>query len=175
MIFALFGSDHVLERLRQKAARAAAGVIHRLADLRVNHPHHRADDFARREELPAVVSLLAHLEQQPFIHLRQREHVRRVHGFGADLVDLVQHVQKVPLGVNARALDAGEDFADDLLARRGVRLLAQSFQVRNQLAIDETEERAERAVLQFLPLRPVGRGPILPAIRRVQRRREFRA
>jgi hypothetical protein len=96
--------------------------------LRVNHLHHRADDFARREKLPAVVSLLAHFEQQSFIHLRHCKNVCRVNRLGADFVNLVQHVQKIPLRVNARALDAGENFTDDFLARRGVWLCAQLFQ-----------------------------------------------
>ena len=76
----LFGAGHVLEGLRQEAARAAAGVVDRLADLRVDHPHHGADDLARGEELPAVVALLAHLEQQALVDLREREDVRGVDG-----------------------------------------------------------------------------------------------
>src|SRR5207253_7355990 len=61
-----------------------------------------------------------------------------------------------------------------LLPRGGVRLFAQPLQVWNQLAIDEPEERAQRAVLQLLAFRTAGRGPVMPAIRRFQRRRELR-
>ena len=49
--------------------------------------------------------------------------------------------------VNPRALDTGENFADDFLARRGVRLRAQFFQARYQFAVDEIEKRAECAIL----------------------------
>ena len=61
---------HVFKRLRQKAARTAAGVINRFADLGVNHPHHGADDFARGKELAAVVPLLPHLEEEALVDLR---------------------------------------------------------------------------------------------------------
>jgi len=43
-----------------------------------NDAHHRADDLARREELAAVVSLLAHFQQQALIDLRKGEDVRWV-------------------------------------------------------------------------------------------------
>ena len=94
---------HVLEGLGEEAAGAAAGVVDRLADLRVDDPDHRPDDLARREELAAVVALLAHLEQQALVDLREREDVGRVDGLEVDLVHLVQHVEEVALGVDARS------------------------------------------------------------------------
>ena len=54
----------------EKAAGAAAGIVNLVAQLGLEGVHHRADDFARSEELAAVGVLLAHLEQQIFIHLR---------------------------------------------------------------------------------------------------------
>ena len=41
---------------------------------------------------------------------------------------------------DAGALDAGEDLADHLLARRSVGLFAQGFQMWDDLAVDEAEE-----------------------------------
>jgi hypothetical protein len=82
----------MLKRLRQKSARAAAGVVNRLADARVNDLDHDADDFAGREELPAVVALLAHFQQQPFVDLREGKNVGRVHRLRADVVNFVENV-----------------------------------------------------------------------------------
>ena len=67
----------------QKAAGTAAGVVHRLAQLRIDRMHHGADHLARGEELAAVGVLLAHFQQQVFIHLRQGEEVLVV-----DMVDV---------------------------------------------------------------------------------------
>ena len=63
------GPGHVFEGLRQEAAGAAAGIVHRLIHLGVDDADHRPDDLARGEELAAVVSLLTHLEQQPLVDL----------------------------------------------------------------------------------------------------------
>src|SRR5690606_16091948 len=69
-------SRNVLVRLREETARAAARIVNRLARLGVDDLDHGADDLARGEKLPAVVALLAHLEQQPLVNLREREDVR---------------------------------------------------------------------------------------------------
>ncbi|MFA6107802.1 MAG: hypothetical protein WDA75_03440 [Candidatus Latescibacterota bacterium] len=53
-----------------------------------------------------------------------------VDGLVGDLVDLIQDVEKITLGVDADALDAGQDLADDLLARAGIRTIAQPPEVR---------------------------------------------
>jgi hypothetical protein len=42
-------------------------------------------------------------------------------------VDLVEHFQEVRFGVDADALDAGQNLGDDLLTRRGVGLVAETF------------------------------------------------
>ena len=89
---------HVLGCLREKPAGAAARVVHRLADLRVDGAYHRADHLARREELARVRALLAHLEQQPLVDLAEREDVRGVDALVGDLVHLVEHVEQVLLG-----------------------------------------------------------------------------
>jgi len=154
----------------RKPPRAATRVVDGLADARVDDAHHGADDLARREELAAVVALLAHLEQQAFVDLREREDVGRGDHGVIDLVDLVDDVEEVALGVDARALDGAHDLADDLLARVRPRLLAQAPQVRQQLLVEEVEEGAQRARLQFRALGAVRRRPVAPAIRRPQRR-----
>ena len=109
---------HVLSCLGQKSAGAAARVVHRLADLRVDGAYHRADHLARREELAGVRALLAHLEEQPLVDLAEREHVRGVDALVGDLVDLVEHVEQVLLGVDPHFLDAGHDLGDHLLPWR---------------------------------------------------------
>jgi len=87
------GAAHELISLGQETARAAAGIADRLAHLRGHGLHDGADDLPRGEELPAVVALLAHLEQQSLVNLAQGEDVRVIHRVEADLVDLVQRVQ----------------------------------------------------------------------------------
>jgi hypothetical protein len=76
---------------------------------------HRPDDLARREELAAVVVLLAHLDQQALVGLAQCEDVRLVDRLEVDLVDAVQDVQQVPLRVHVDPVDRGHDLADHLL------------------------------------------------------------
>ncbi len=89
----IVGPGHVLVGLGEEAAGPAARIIDGLADPRIDGPHHDPDDLSWREELAPVVPLLAHLEKEPLIDLRKREDVGRVHGLGAQLVDLVEDVQ----------------------------------------------------------------------------------
>lgn len=95
----------------------------------MNYLDHGLDDLARGEELVAVVALLAHAQQKSFVDLREDEDMLRVGGSEADRVDAVQHFGEIALGVDAGALDAGEDLADDLLPRGGVGLPGQAAQV----------------------------------------------
>ena len=88
---------HVFKTLRQKTAGPTAWIVNRLADFRLHHAHHRPDDLARREELPSIVALLTHFQQQTLIDLRQREDVRGVHCLVAQFVNLVQHVAEILL------------------------------------------------------------------------------
>src|SRR6202044_1030429 len=90
---------HMLVRLSQKAARTAARIINRLADFRIDNLDHRPDDFARREELATIIALLAHLQQQTFIYLRQGEDMGRINVGSADFVDLVEYVEKILFGI----------------------------------------------------------------------------
>ena len=129
-----------------------------------------------REELAAVVALLAHLQQQAFIDLRQREDVRRVHVLGADLVHLVEHVEEVrSVSIRTRSTP---DMISLMTFWRGVALgrSLQALQVGKQFAVDEAEERrpACRPGSSLRFWLPSGRGPILPAVRRFERRRESR-
>ena len=55
---------------------------------------------------PPSLPLLAHLEQQALVHLREREDMRVVDVARADFMHLVQHVAEVAFGVDAPALDA---------------------------------------------------------------------
>lgn len=96
----------MLEGLDEKAARTAAGVVDDVAQLRVNHAHHGADNLAGREELASIVSLLAHLEKEPLVNLGEREDVGGVYRFVFDGVNLVEHIEEVLLGVDANTLDA---------------------------------------------------------------------
>ena len=70
----------MLEGLGEKTAGATAGVVDRLAGLRIDPAHHGADYLAWGEELPAVIALVAHLQEQALIDLGQREHMRVVGG-----------------------------------------------------------------------------------------------
>ncbi len=74
----------------EESAGAAAGVIDRVAQFRLDRVDHRPDDLARGEELSTVGVLLTHLEQEVLIHLREREKMRVVHMINADLVHLVK-------------------------------------------------------------------------------------
>ncbi len=147
----------------EESAGAAAGVIDRVAQFRLDRVDHRPDDLARGEELSTVGVLLTHLEQEVLIHLREREKMRVVHMINADLVHLVQNIAEVRLAVHAHALDSGHDPADHpLLPRgRGVRQLGrginiQRVQVRQQPGVDELEELPVAFGKQFLPLPAVG-------------------
>src|SRR5207244_13019734 len=51
---------HVLRGLGEKSSGAAARVVNRFANLRVDRADHRSDHFARCEELASVRSLFAH-------------------------------------------------------------------------------------------------------------------
>ena len=131
---------------------AAAGVVHGLANTRVYHLHHCLDYLARREELPAIIALLAHLEQQPFVDLREREDVRRIDRLVRELMHFVEHIEEVALSVDADPLDAGHNLADDLLPRGGVGRFLECLQMRQQFGIDEVEKGIWRCVLELLPL-----------------------
>ena len=51
----------------QKAAGAAGGIEHRLANLRVDPFDHEPDDGARRVEFAAIARHVAHLAEQRLV------------------------------------------------------------------------------------------------------------
>ena len=169
------GTGRVLVSLGKEAARTATGVVHRLAHLGIDDTDHRPDDLARSEELAAVVPLLAHLEQEPLVHLGEWEDVRRVHVLIAEAVDPVEDIEEVLLGVDARALDARHNLADHLLPRRRPGLVLELLEIRQQLVVDEGEHGAKSGGAQVPALRPVGISPVPPAIGRLQRGSELGA
>ena len=115
-----------------------------------------------REELPAVVALLAHLQEQALVHLRQRKHMGVVDRVAGQAVNSVADIAQIPLGVDPHPLDAGHDFADDLLTRRCVGPIAEALEVRDQLAVDELQHLAlGQHLLAALAIR---RGPVAPAV-----------
>jgi hypothetical protein len=67
--FAALIPGDVLIGYGQKAAGAAAGIVHGFTRLRVDGVHHCADYFSRGEELPAVGVLFPHFQEQVFIDL----------------------------------------------------------------------------------------------------------
>ena len=162
---------HVFVSLGEKAASPATRIINRLAELWIHHAHHCADHLARREELPAIVALLTHLEQQTFIHLRERENVRVIHGLARDFVNLVEHVEEVLFRVDPAPLHARHDLAHHLLPWRRARLILQRLQLPQQLLMHEFPN-ARRLVLAHRRTRC---GPIAPAIRCAERGREWDA
>ena len=50
--------------------------------------------------------------------------MRLVHGLKADVMDAIQVVQQVPLGIDIHLVDRRHDLADDLLAGGSHRMLA---------------------------------------------------
>ena len=159
----------VLVALGEEAASAATGIVHRLANPGIDYPHHGADDFTGSEKLAAVIVLLPHFEQQPFVDLGESEDVGRVNGLMAEVVNPVEDVEEVALGVDTHPLHAAHDLADHFLPHAGVGLAFQALEVRKQAAIDEGEQFAELAGFHCLAQRSIRRGPILPAIGRGQR------
>ena len=119
---------------------------------------------------PPSLPFFAHLQQQAFVDLRQREDVRVVDRLGRQAMHLVAHVAQVLLRVDPHPLDARQDFADDFLPGRRVGPVAQALQVGQQLAVDELQHLALGE--HFFPALAVGRSPVLPAVGRFDRRRE---
>lgn len=123
---------------------------------------------------PPVVPLLAHLQEQPFIDLGKGEDVGVVVGAEADVVDLVQHIKQIALGVDARAVNARHDLADDLLSGRGVRFVLQVLKVGDEPFVHEIVEGVRRRFGEPLALRGRWCRPVPPAEGLGQRRPEIR-
>jgi len=142
----------VLHRLSEEAAGATTGIIDRLAGFGIDRSDDGADDLARGKELAAIIALLAHAQQQSLVGLREDKHMLLVSAGRIDLVNPVEHVEKIALGIDARVLKAGQGFANDFLARRGIGILGELFEVRNKVAVNKAKEVAKFAGLQFLAL-----------------------
>jgi hypothetical protein len=179
--------EHVRKRLDKEPARAAARVVDGLARPRGDNAHHCADDLARGEELTAVVVLLPHAEQHALVDLREREDVGRVDPLLAELVDAVEDLEQVVLGVDVGPRGVGEDLAQDVLPRAVRRALLEAPDGGDEITVDELLHRVELALTQFLAVPAlraafcvgdggvVGRGPVEPAVGRFQRWAEAQA
>ncbi len=158
----------VVPCLAQEPGRTAGAVINGLADLRLHHLDHGADQRARRVVLAAIATGVAHALDAGFVQVGQL-----VLGVLAAEVELVDDLQCVAQRVaRAKAVgDLGEDLADLVFQRvRIVRGVAKGLQVGKQLAVDELDQvlagargiEVRRAVLV------AGCGPGLPAVGRVE-------
>ena len=155
---------HVLIGLGQEAAGAAAWVVDGLPGFRGDGLHHGTDYLARREELAAVVVLLAHPQQQPLVGLGQQEHMGRVGGLVADAVDGVHYVQEVLLGVDADRLHRLHYLADHPLPRGCAAPPGEAVEHGEQVAVDKGKGGAQCTRLQLPALGAVRGGPVPPAI-----------
>ena len=156
------GACHVFVGLGEEAAGAAACVVDGFADFGVEGLDHGADDDAGGEELAAVVAFFAHFEQEAFVDLGEGVDVGVVYGLAADVVDEVEDVEEVFLGVDAGAIDAGEDLADDFLAGGGVGagcavwVEGEVFEVGEEVVVDEVVGAIDGALLEFLAFPALG-------------------
>src|SRR5207244_1602466 len=98
--------DHVFIGLGGKGTSAARWIVYRFADLRIDDTYHNADDFARGEELAAVVAFFSHFEEQTFKYLGERENVGCIYCRFADVVNLIQYVQQICIRVYTRLFNA---------------------------------------------------------------------
>jgi hypothetical protein len=154
----------VVEGFAQEAGRAAGAVVDALADLRVHHLDHGADQRARRVVLAAVAPGVAHVLDLGFVQVRQL--VLLGLRAEAQLVDQVDHVAQVVAALDL-VLDLAEDLAD--LVFDGVRpagALLEAGQVGEQLAVDEVAQvvAGHGGVVVELAVGGLGRGPAFPAV-----------
>ena len=106
----------VVERLDQKAARAAGRVEHGLAEARIGDLDHEAHDGARRVELAGIAGRVAHLAQHGFVERAERvQLVRRREVDAANLVDDVAQ-QIAALHAVIDALEHGRDHVAAVVA-----------------------------------------------------------
>ena len=142
--FAVILARHVLVALSKKSTCAAAWIVNRFSHNWIDCPDHNPDDLAGCEELAAVVSLLAHFEQQALVNLGEREDMRLVNRVQMNLMHHVQHVQQISLRVDASIFYVREYLADHFLPWRGIGHVSQALQARDQVAIYKALEGAER-------------------------------
>ena len=175
------GLANVVKAFGQKAAGTAAGVVDGLADFWVNGFDHGANHHPWGKELAAVVALFAHFEQQPFVHLGEGKDMGGVNVLLADGVNFVENVEEVLFGIDAGAFDAGEYFANHFLPGGSTGKVFESFEVGNQVGMEELKELALGSVGEFLAFPAlgeaidvlervgvVGGGPFAPAVGKAQ-------
>jgi hypothetical protein len=80
----------MIERLDEKAARAARRVEHHFAQARVSNGDHEAHHRARRVELAGIARRIAHLAQHRFVERAER--VQLIVGGEVNAVELVDDV-----------------------------------------------------------------------------------
>jgi hypothetical protein len=74
----------------------------------------------------------------------------------ANFVDEIEDVEEIAFGIDAGAIDAGEDLADDFLAGGGVELGVEGFEVGQKFAVDEVIEAVHCAILEFFTFPALG-------------------
>lgn len=79
-----------------------------------------------------------------------------VYALLANFVDQVEDVEEVAFGVDAGAIDAGEDLADDFLAGGSIGGEVEGFEVGEEFFIDEVVEAVYCPFLEFFALPALG-------------------
>ena len=101
----------MVERLDQKAARAAGRVEHGLAEARVRDGDHEPHDGARGVKLAGIARRIAHLAQHGFVERAER--VQLVAGGEVDAVELVDDIAQ-QVAADHAVLHALEHGGDDI-------------------------------------------------------------
>ena len=79
-----------------------------------------------------------------------------VYALLANFVDQVEDVEEVAFGVDAGAIDAGEDLADDFLAGGSVGGEVEGFEVGEEFFVNEVVEAVYCPFLEFFALPALG-------------------
>ena len=166
----------MVERLDQKAARAAGRVEQRFAEARIRHRDHESHDGARRVKLAGIARRIAHLAQHGFVERAQR--VQLVAGGEMNAVELVDDIAQQVSADHAvlHALEyGGYDIAPSVrdTCRIGTGQQAQvAEQTRSALGFSVGPRQSTFFVVdeseQFVTGDAVGLSrPIAPAVRRL--------
>ncbi len=140
-------SRQIVERLAEKACRAAGAVIDALADLRLDHLDHGADERARRVIFAAVAPGIAHVAELGLVEMRQL--VLFLLRAEAQAIDQLQRVAQ-RIAAAELVFDLAEDFADLVFDRVGAfGARSEAFQVRKQIAINKLDQIRTDTLLEF--------------------------
>jgi len=154
----------IVEGLAQKAGRTAGPVIDALADLRLDHLDHGADERARRVIFAAVPTGIAHVLELGFVDVRQfvlmvlRAEVQAVHQF--------ERVAQRIAALEA-VFDLAENLADLVFDRvRAFGAGAKTLQIGKQVAVDVVDQVGTglRLVVVEAAVFLFRRGPDRPAM-----------